>query len=243
MSLDALVGEEITEEELRSISNKFESASPQEVLRWASDEFAPDFALATGFGAEGCVLIAMLSTIGSIKFPQIFYLDTDLLFPETYKLRDRLVARYGVHIERRTTTVSLDSQAAEYGERLWERDPDLCCRLRKVTPLRESLKGMQAWVTALRRDQSPTRAGINVVERDSNFGLIKINPLARWTAREVWNYIIKHDVPYNPLHDRGYPSIGCLPCTTCVQVGEGERAGRWRGSGKSECGIHDRGQS
>jgi phosphoadenosine phosphosulfate reductase len=121
---------------------------------------------------------------------------------------------------------------------LWERQPDLCCRLRKVAPLREMLRGMRAWVTAIRRDQSPARTYIDLVEWDEKFELIKINPLANWSTRDVWNYIAKHDVPYNPLHNQGYPSIGCVPCTTPVQIGESSRAGRWRGTVKSECGIH-----
>jgi phosphoadenosine phosphosulfate reductase len=223
------------------VSSEFENTSPEVVLRWAIDEFSSDAALATGFGAEGCVLVAMLSAIkltrGGMGL-RIFYLDTDLLFPETYALRDQLEARYGVHFERRATSLSLSAQAAEFGERLWEREPDLCCRLRKVEPLRETLKGMRAWVTGVRRDQSPARGGTGIVEWDEKFGIIKINPLAQWSAPDVWNYIAKHDVPYNPLHDRGYPSVGCMPCTTPVQIGEAPRSGRWRGTSKSECGIH-----
>ncbi len=241
MSLATLwISDETTEKDWRVISNEFQVASPEAVLRWAIEEFSPDVALATGFGAEGCALVAMLSAISPGM--RIFYLDTDLLFPETYALRDQLEARYGVHFERRATSLSVSDQAAEYGERLWERAPDLCCRLRKVEPLKEMLKGMRAWVTAVRRDQSPERAGISLVERDEKFGLVKINPLANWSARDVWNYIAKHDVPYNALHDQGYPSIGCVPCTTPVQIGEMPRAGRWRGTGKSECGIHERGK-
>jgi phosphoadenosine phosphosulfate reductase len=245
MSLAALsISEETTDKDWRVISNEFEAATPEAVLRWAIEEFSPDVALATGFGAEGCVLVAMLSAIrlGPSMGMRMFYLDTDLLFPETYALRDQLEARYGVHFERRATSLSVSDQAAEYGERLWEREPDLCCRLRKVEPLREMLKGMRAWVTAICRDQSPARARISLVERDEKFGLIKINPLASWSARDVWNYIAKHDVPYNPLHDQGYPSVGCVPCTTPVQIGEMPRAGRWRGTGKSECGIHENGR-
>jgi phosphoadenosine phosphosulfate reductase len=169
---------------------------------------------------------------------RVFYLDTDLLFPETYALRDQLEARYGIHFERRTTGISLNGQASEYGERLWERRPDDCCRLRKVEPLREMLSGLRAWVTGVRRDQSPTRAAVGIVERDPQFGLLKVNPLARWSSQDVWKYIVKHDVPYNPLHDRGFPSLGCVPCTTPVQIGEDARAGRWRGLNKTECGIH-----
>jgi phosphoadenosine phosphosulfate reductase len=229
---------ETTDKDWKIICSEFEGASPEAVLRWAIEEFSPDVALATGFGAEGCVLVAILSAIS--PGVRIFYLDTDLLFPETYALRDQLEARYGVQFERRATTLSVSDQAAQYGERLWEREPDLCCRLRKVEPLREMLKGMRAWVTAIRRDQSPVRAGTGLVEWDESFGLVKINPLAAWSARDVWNYIAKHDVPYNPLHDQGYPSIGCMPCTTPVQIGEVPRSGRWRGTSKSECGIHER---
>jgi phosphoadenosine phosphosulfate reductase len=237
MSVAALsISEEMTGKDCQVLSNEFETASPEAVLRWAIEEFAPDVALATGFGAEGCVLVAMLSAIS--PGTRIFYLDTDLLFPETYALRDQLETRYGVRFERRATSLSVGDQAVGYGDRLWEREPDLCCRLRKVEPLREMLKGMRAWVTAIRRDQSATRASISVVERDEKFGLIKLNPLAKWSARDVWNYIAKHDVPYNTLHDHGYPSIGCVPCTTPVQIGETPRAGRWRGTTKRECGIH-----
>jgi phosphoadenosine phosphosulfate reductase len=241
MSLATLpVGDEITEKHWQAISDEFETTSPETVLRWTIDQFGPDVALATGFGVEGCVLVSMLSEMSPGM--RLFYLETDLLFPETYALRDRLEARYGVSFERRATSLSVSEQAAQYGERLWERAPDLCCRLRKVEPLREMLKGMSAWVTAVRRDQSPARAEVRVVEWDEKFELVKINPLATWSMRDVWNYIARHDVPYNPLHDQGYPSIGCVPCTTPVQIGESPRAGRWRGTIKSECGIHERGK-
>lgn len=227
---------EATEEELRLISEEFEAASPEAVLRWAIEEFGAGVALATGFGAEGCALIDMLARID--RRASVFYLDTDLLFPETYQLRDQLEARYGVTIERRATPISLQAQAAEHGDELWRRQPNECCRLRKVEPLLETLAGLNAWITAIRRDQSPARASAGVVERDKKFGLIKINPLAAWSSIDVWNYIVKHDVPYNPLHDQGYPSIGCAPCTSFVRIGEDPRSGRWRGSGKTECGLH-----
>src|SRR2546423_12606797 len=197
MSLATLsISEETKDKDWQVISNEFENASPEAVLRWAIEEFAPHVALATGFGAEGCVLVSMLSAIKPIsQGTRIFYLDTDLLFPETYALRDQLEARYGVHFERRATSLSVSDQAAEYGERLWQREPDLCCRLRKVEPLREMLKGLRAWVTAIRRDQAPGRTHTSFIEWDRKFVLVKINPLAAWSAREVWNYIAKHDVP------------------------------------------------
>ena len=134
--------------------------------------------------------------------------------------------------------MSLAAQTARYGERLWERQPDVCCQLRKVEPLREMLSGLRAWITAIRREQTPARADARVVERDRKFDVVKINPLAGWSSRDVWRYIKEHDVPYSPLYDLGYSSIGCRPCTTLVQIGETERAGRWRGFTKTECGLH-----
>ena len=230
------IGFDVRDEELSVISAELESEPPESVLRWAFREFGPDVALATGFGAEGCVLIDMVSRI--TKGARIFYLDTDLLFPETYALCDQLEARYGIRLERRATRLSLNAQAAEYGERLWERQPDLCCQLRKVEPLKQMLTGLRAWVTAIRRDQTPARAHAGIVERDPKFDLLKINPLATWSTREVWDYVKLYDVPYNPLYDHGYSSIGCAPCTTLVQIGEDPRAGRWRGIAKTECGLH-----
>jgi len=226
----------IADDEVLALAEKFENAQPQTVLRWAIDEFGSEVALATGFGTEGCVLVDMIAKIDATA--RIFYLDTDLLFPQTYELCNQLAARYGVSFERRTSQRSLEQQALRHGEKLWERDPDLCCRLRKVEPLREMLTGLQAWVTAIRREQSVTRANTKVVERDAKFGLIKINPLAGWSKRDVWRYILEHNVPYNPLYDQGYSSIGCTPCTTPVQINEDQRAGRWRGFQKTECGLH-----
>lgn len=227
---------EITDAEVRIFADQFESARPEAILRWAIAEFGPDVALATGFGAEGCVLVSMLAAIDDRA--RIFYLDTDLLFAETYALRDQLAARYGVRFEKRSTSLSLEEQTAQYGATLWERRPDECCRLRKVEPLKEMLFGLRAWITGVRREQSATRTNAAVVERDPQFGLIKINPLARWSAKNLRNYIAEHDVPYNPLQDQGYGSIGCVPCTTPIQIGEDARAGRWRGISKTECGIH-----
>lgn len=229
---------EISDAELKRISDEFEEAAPEEVLCWAMKVFGRDVALATGFGAEGCVLVSMAAVVNPNV--RIFYLDTDLLFPETYALKDQLADKYGVHFERRSARFSLSQQAEHYGDRLWETNPDECCRMRKVEPLRHVLAGLQAWMTGLRRDQSPTRAGVGIVERDQKFGLIKINPLARWSLADVWNYILKNDVPYNLLHNQGYPSIGCLPCTTPIGIGEDLRAGRWRGRGKTECGLHQK---
>jgi phosphoadenosine phosphosulfate reductase len=230
------INRDTSDAELRAISAALEDAGPETILRWALEEFGARVALATGFGAEGCVLVSMLGSLD--PGARIFYLDTDFLFPETHALRDQLEKRYGVHFERRSTAISPAEQEARYGARLWERDPDECCRLRKVEPLRSMLGGLDAWITAIRREQSPTRAAAAVVERDEQFGLIKINPLAAWSSEAVWDYLREHDVPYNALHDHGYQSIGCTHCTSPVQIGEDPRAGRWRGMIKTECGIH-----
>lgn len=228
---------EITNVEIEALSQDFKNAAPEDVLRWAVEQFGPEVAMATGFGAEGCVLIDMLSSMD--RSVRVFYLDTDLFFPETYELISQLAARYQISFERQATELSLTAQAKVFGPRLWEREPDRCCQLRKVEPLVETLAGLRAWVTAIRRDQSPRRSAAQIIERDLRFGLIKINPLVNWSSVDVWKYIFKHDVPYNPLHDRGFPSIGCAPCTTAVEPGEDPRAGRWRGTIKSECGLHE----
>src|SRR5258708_30448152 len=165
------IGDETTDEELRALSDEFERASPEVILEWADEEFGSDVALATGFGAEGCVLVSMLAV--SDLQTRVFYLDTNLLFPETYELRDQLEARYGVHFERRATSLSLDAQAAEHGERLWERRPDDCCRLRKVEPLKEILSGFGAWGTGVTRDQCPRGASRRVDGRPPEFGRCK----------------------------------------------------------------------
>jgi phosphoadenosine phosphosulfate reductase len=236
MSANRAVRFRDADEDLLALAEEFEGAPPQAILRWALEEFGADVALATGFGTEGCILVDMVANIDPSA--RIFYLDTDLLFPETYRLRDRLAARYGVRFERRATPRSLEQQALRHGERLWERDPDLCCRLRKVEPLKEMLSGLRAWITAIRREQSSARASARVIERDAKFGLIKINPLAAWSKQDVWSYAVENNVPYNPLYDQGYSSLGCMPCTSPVQINEDSRAGRWRGFQKTECGLH-----
>ena len=167
-------------------------------------------------------------------------IDTGLLFPETYALWRRLEERYGLTIRAVRPELSLAAQGALHGDSLWERTPDKCCEIRKVAPLRRALAGFDAWITSIRRDQTNDRSAARVVERDLRFGLTKVNPLAGWTSEDVQRYVRVHQVPVNPLHARGYPSIGCMPCTTPVASGEAPRAGRWRGSEKTECGLHAR---
>ncbi|HKV42081.1 MAG TPA: phosphoadenylyl-sulfate reductase, partial [Blastocatellia bacterium] len=168
----------------------------------------------------------------------IFFLDTGFLFPETYDLRRRIEARYGIEIRAVSTALTPEAQAKLYGPQLWASNPDLCCKLRKTEPLKVALAGAAAWATGIRRDQTPERAAAGVVEWDSRWDLVKINPLATWTRREVWRYVIRNDVPYNPLQDQGYKSIGCTHCTLATGEGDDERAGRWAGHQKRECGLH-----
>jgi phosphoadenosine phosphosulfate reductase len=217
-----------------------EGRAAEEILAWAAERFAPRIVFATGFGAEGCVIVDL---IARQALPiEVFTLDTGLLFPETYDLWQRLEARYGLRIRAVRPELSVSEQAAHWGGSLWEREPDRCCDMRKVQPLRAFLQGQEAWVTAIRREGTADRARARAVEHDARFGLVKVNPLLAWTHDEVWAYLKRHEVPFNPLHRRGYPSIGCWPCTSRVRPGEDARAGRWRGRAKTECGLHARPQ-
>ena len=223
--------------ELGRWSGLLAARTPVEVLAAAAGRW-PAIRFGTGFGLEGCALVDM---IARHRLPvDVFTLDTGLLFAETYALWRRLEQRYGVTIRPVRPALTVAQQAALFGERLWEKDPDRCCALRKVEPLRAALLGAQAWVTSIRRDQTSDRATAGVLEWDERFGLVKVNPLAHWTSADVREYLRAHDVPTSPLHERGYPSVGCMPCTTPVAAGEAARAGRWRGQEKTECGLHSR---
>ena len=228
-----------SDEELKALSGSFESKHPQDVVAYALDRYWPRIILACSFGAEDVALVDMIHRLNP-RVP-LFYLDTDFLFTETYALRDRLVEKYGLLPEQVVQVKSLltpEAQAAEYGEALWSRDPDQCCQLRKVEPLTRVLAGYDAWITGIRRDQAPTRAQAGLVEWDRKFNLVKFNPLAKWTSTDVWTYLRLYEVPYNPLHDRNYPSIGCTYCTSPVLPGEDPRSGRWKDRSKIECGLH-----
>ncbi len=218
------------------VSVNAESWKAEQVLSWAFATYGEDVAIATGMGAEGMVLLDIASRINPDM--KVFTGDTEFLFPETYDLIDRVEERYGIKIERILSQLSPEEQEREFGSKLWARDPDQCCSLRKVEPLRRKLSTLDAWITAIRRGQTPERAGAKKIDWDDKFNLVKINPVADWTHQMVWSYIVKNDVPYNPLHDRNYPSIGCTNCTRAIQAGEESRAGRWSGFGKTECGLH-----
>ncbi|MFD1427407.1 phosphoadenosine phosphosulfate reductase [Kroppenstedtia sanguinis] len=226
----------LTSEEIRLASEEFRGKKPWEVLQWGAKRFGKSMTLACSFGYEDVALVHMLHRVAPET--DIFYLDTDLLFPETYETRDRLAKVLGKSFIRVRPESSLEEQARLWGEELWKRDPNTCCGIRKVRPLRRFLKNYSVWCSGIRREQSPTRAHTEVVEWDHQFGLLKLNPLAYWSSEEVWDYIKEHDIPYNPMHDRHYPSIGCIPCTRQVRPGEDARAGRWSGMDKTECGLH-----
>jgi phosphoadenosine phosphosulfate reductase len=241
-----------------------EESPPEELVAWVLERFSGRrVLLTTSFGMEGCALIDMFAAHGGpapagpgVPPPgdcaqaqnhdraglRVVYLDTMFLFPETYRLRDRMVERYP-HIEflNRGTALTPEEQARRYGPELWRTDPDRCCRLRKVDPMRRVLAEADVWVTSLMRSQSSTRAGIQVVEWDWQYQVLRVHPLASWDRARVWQYVREHDVPYNELHDRGYPSVGCTHCTLPVlgaRAVDYTRAGRWPGSSKTECGLH-----
>jgi phosphoadenylyl-sulfate reductase (thioredoxin) len=233
----APVDDEVDPAEMERWSAALRGRSVADALASAAERW-PDIRFGTGFGPEGCLLVDVIARHG---LPiDIFTLDTGLLFPQTYALWERLQARYGVAIRPVRPALTVPRQAARFGENLWDRDPDRCCAIRKVEPLRGALAGAQAWVTSIRRDQTRDRATARLAEWDERFSLVKVNPLAHLSAAEVWDYLRAHDVPFNPLHAEGYPSIGCMPCTTPVAAGEAARAGRWRGREKTECGLHSR---
>jgi phosphoadenosine phosphosulfate reductase len=233
--------EEINTEEIKSLSEEFETTPLEGILRWCWERFGKDAAIGTSF--QGAGLVAMHTAVtNGFAFP-FFTIDTGLLFPETYELKKKLESRYGITIESLLPEQTVDQQAAENGPELWARHPDLCCTLRKVVPLQKKLATLKVWITGVRRQQAESRSKTGIVEvykfdvlRDQY--IIKLNPLANWTRERVQEFLKEHDIPTNPLLTQGYRSIGCMPCTRPVGEGQNERAGRWTGFDKSECGIH-----
>lgn len=219
-----------------AINTQLEGQPPFQVLRWAVKAFAPRLTLATAFNPEDLVLIDL---VARHQLPvDLFTIDTGLLFPETLELWKRIESRYGITIRAVRPAQTVAQQAVTYGPKLWERSPDQCCALRKVAPLRDALLDFDAWITGIRRDQSPTRANAPIVSADPVTGLVKVSPLAAWSQDTVDAYLAERRVPVNPLHAQGYPSIGCAPCTARVEPGADPRSGRWAGAAKTECGLH-----
>ncbi len=218
-----------------------EGTPADKLIPWTIERFGHlNMAITSSFGMEGCALIDMYGRHG--KPLTVIYLDTMFFFPETYALRDRMVERYpSIRFVNRGLDLTPEAQEAKYGKALWETNPDLCCKIRKVDPMVEVMKEIDVWITGLRRSQSATRANLKAIEWDWRYQVLKVNPLAAWGRSDIWEYIQKHDVPYNELHERGYPTVGCTHCTKAVpgsKPGDYSREGRWSDMEKTECGLH-----
>jgi len=213
-----------------------EAMSAEDLLHWVYGEYGDKLCLTCSWQKQSSVLVDMVSELG-LDLP-VIELDTQLFFRETYETRDRLVERYGLKLVS-TPMLTVAEQHRQEGPNLWERDPDRCCHIRKVEPLLAALEPYEAWISGIRRDQSPSREGTPKLQWSERYGAWKVHPLADWDEKRVWAYIKVNEIPYNPLHEAGYRSIGCIPCTRPIAADEEERAGRWAGSDKLECGIHD----
>ena len=220
-----------------SLDEQFADATAQEIIAWAANEYRGRLAISCSFGGPTGMVLVDLALAVDRSIP-IVYVDTGYLFPETHATVRAVEARYGVAVLGFRSALSPHTQEVLHGPALWKRDPDLCCSLRKVEPMHTALAGFSAYLTGLRRDQSETRTQTPLVQWDAKFGLLKLNPLATWNESQIWSHIVTNQLPYNPLHDRGYPSIGCTNCTRAVAPGEDPRAGRWSGNDKIECGLH-----
>ncbi|WP_088103375.1 phosphoadenylyl-sulfate reductase [Halalkalibacter urbisdiaboli] len=225
------------EEDYEILNQQLERKDSIEVLKWAYQTFGDKLVYSCSFGAEGMVLIDLISKVK--KDATIIFLDTDFHFKETYELINKVKARYPMmNIQLIKPDLTPEEQAKEHGEELWLFNPDKCCDLRKLIPLQRELDKYTAWISGLRREQSPTRANTQFVNKDNRFKSIKVCPLIHWTEEEIWMYINLHKLPYNELHDKNYPSIGCENCTKPVKEGDDPRSGRWANSEKTECGLH-----
>ena len=231
-----MVSARMSDDEISQANRELEGRPPEEVLRWAVGRFHPRLLFSTAFGAEGCCILHMLAEIEPTV--KCINLETGYQFPETLELRERIAHRYGVVVDYVASELSVAEYEAEHGGPLYDIRPDQCCHDRKILPLRKAVVGYDAWISSIRRDQTADRKVAGVVQWDAKFKLVKVNPLLTWTHKDVWRFVHKHGVPYNPLHDRDYPSIGCWPCTQAVAPGDDERAGRWAGKKKKECGLH-----
>ncbi len=237
---DNEAGRTLSPETVTWLDGQFGSMTTEEMLAWAWLRFGRGAAIGTSFQSAGILMIDLARKNG-FDFP-VFTLDTGFLFPETLALKERLEKFYDFKIESLVSDISVEKQEEINGPALWARDPDLCCTTRKILPLRDKLRDLDCWITGLRRQQSPSRAGIGMIElfRFSEApakDIVKLNPVANWSREEVWTYVRGNHLPYNALHNTGYRSIGCTHCTRQAS-GADDRAGRWAGSAKVECGIH-----
>lgn len=229
---------------VKELNDRFKDASPEEILAYFLPEYGDRIALASSLGAEDQVLTDLI--IKTKADARIFTIDTGRLFPECYQLIDRTNDKYDIRIEVFSPDhTGVEQYVKDHGINAFYQSVELrkaCCHCRKLEPLRRALSTVDVWICGLRASQAVTRAGIDVVEWDENNGLIKVNPLAHWSEEQVWDYIKAHRVPYNKLHDKGFPSIGCQPCTRAIEPGEDVRAGRWwwEDPEHKECGLHKR---
>ncbi|MBM7644612.1 phosphoadenosine phosphosulfate reductase [Scopulibacillus daqui] len=221
-----------------SFDSDSETKGALEVLEWAYSTYGDEILYSCSFGVEGSVLIDLISKVN--PFAQVVFLDTGLHFQETYDVINSVKEAYpNLTIILKKPLLTLEEQEVQYGKALWKSSPNLCCQLRKIEPLQESLAHVTAWISGLRREQSPTRRHVQYINRDEKFKKVKICPLIHWTWKDVWRYVHKHQLPYHALHDRGYPSIGCHPCTQPAFDENDLRSGRWAGQAKLECGLHE----
>ena len=223
-------------EALHKQSLALEGAAPEEIIAWAVKSYYPKLTMATAFGPEGCLILSMLAKIEPKVY--VFNLETGYQFPETMEVREKIAQRYGIVVDYQSNEMPVAEYEKLNGGPVYKKEPDRCCYDRKITVLHRVARRFDAWMSGIRRDQSPHRAGAPIVGWDKKFGLVKISPLANWTKKDVWKKIVDEEIPYNSLHDKGYTSIGCWPCTRAVLFGEDERAGRWSGTAKTECGLH-----
>lgn len=221
--------------DLKRQNEIFEKESPGEILKWGWDQFNDKIGLLSSFGPESAVLLHLVSQVAP-GLP-ILFIETGYHFPETLEYKQALTDKFGLNVREVRSQMTRPDFLAKHGDKLYEKNPDLCCEINKVGPLRDVLVGLSAWVSGIRRSQGPTRQGISIIELYDG-GLYKLNPLANWNSRDMWHYNKEHALPVHPLFEKGYNSIGCWPCTRPVLEGEDERAGRWAGRVKTECGIH-----
>ncbi len=221
--------------DLAKLNDEFSRKSPQEILRWGVGEFFPDIAVSSSFGQGSAALLHMVSRINPAV--KVIFVDSGYHFPETLEYRDRLQKLLGLNIVVYRAAISREQFIEKYTDHLYSTQPNLCCEINKVEPMRRALVGLRAWISGIRRGQTTERGEAQWVERYDG-GLVKVNPLLAWTSKDVWEYIKANQLPVQPLFEKGFKSIGCWPCTRPVMAGEDERAGRWAEWDKRECGIH-----
>jgi phosphoadenosine phosphosulfate reductase len=227
---------DLTSEDVARLAEHFEPLRAEELVQFAAERFGGRMVLTCSWQLGTSILVHMTRQVAPET--RLVEIDTGLLFPETHATRQRLLDHYGLEVETLRPLQTVEEQAATHGDALWARDPDRCCGLRKVAPLEQAIRHADGWLTGIRRDQTTARALAPKLVLDANRGVVKVQPLVDWSESDCWRYVFQNGIPYNEMHDRGYPSIGCTPCTRAAGSGEDARAGRWAGNSKTECGLH-----